>query len=108
MAKIVKAVKTFEILVNLVIGGTLSEVGIQGAVRSRLRAMIEVGRMLKRRFENILTYLRHRVTNAASESINSKIQWVKYTARGFRNKQNFANAIYFHCGGLDLAPDFAK
>ncbi len=78
------------------------------AVRSRLRPMIEVGRMLKRRFENIISYLRHRVTNAASESINAKIQWVKYTARGFRNKQNFANAIYFHCGGLDLAPDSTK
>lgn len=78
------------------------------AVRSRLQPMIEVGRMLKRRFENIITYLRHRVTNAASESINAKIQWVKYTARGFRNKQNFANAIYFHCGGLDLAPASTK
>ena len=43
-------------------------------------------------------------TNAASESINAKIQWVKYTARGFRNKKNFAAAILFHCGGLDLAP----
>jgi len=43
--------------------------------------MIEVGRMLKRRFENIITYLRHQVTNAASESINAKIHWVKYTAR---------------------------
>ena len=78
------------------------------AVRSRLKPMIEVGRMLQRRFENIITYLRHRVTNAASESINAKIQWVKYTARGFRNKQNFANAIYFHCGGLDLHPDSTK
>ena len=106
--KIVKAVKTIEILVNLVITGTLTEVGIQGAVRSRLKAMIEEGRMLRRRFENILTHLQHRVANAASESINSKIQWVKYTARGFRNKQNFANAIYFHCGGLDLAPDSTK
>jgi hypothetical protein len=55
--------------------------------------------MLKRRFENIITYLRHQITNAASESLNAKIQWVKYTARGFRNKQNFINAIYFHCGG---------
>ena len=54
------------------------------AVRSRLQPMIEMARMLKRRLENILTYLRHRITNAASESINSKIQWVKYTARGFR------------------------
>jgi transposase len=74
------------------------------AVRSRLAPMIEVARMLKRRLENVLTYLRHRITNAASESINSKIQWVKYTARGFRNKENFRTAIYFHCGGLDMAP----
>jgi transposase len=78
------------------------------AARSRLQPMVEVARMLKRRFENIITYLRHRITNAASESINAKIQWVKYTARGFRNKQNFIHAIYFHCGGLDLAPETTK
>jgi transposase len=74
------------------------------ATRSRLRPMIEKARMIKRRFENIVTYLRHGITNAASESINSKIQWVKYTARGFRSKTNFITAIYFHCGGLDLMP----
>jgi transposase len=74
------------------------------AMRSRLQPMMEAGRLLKRRLENILTYLHHRITNAASESINSKIQWVKYTARGFRNKRNFQTAIYFHCGGLDLVP----
>src|SRR5215831_9876642 len=45
--------------------------------------------MLKRRFENIVTYGKHGITNAASESINSKIEWVKYTARGSRNKTNF-------------------
>ena len=78
------------------------------AVRSRLPPMIETARMLKRRFENIITYLRHPITNAASESINAKIQWVKYTARGFRNKQNFVHAIYFHCGGLDLTPEATK
>ena len=33
-----------------------------------------------------------------------RIQWVKAMARGFRNQQNFINAIYFHCGGLDMAP----
>lgn len=74
------------------------------ALRSRLKAMIAVARMLRRRFENIITYLRHRITNAASESINAEIHWLKYTARGSRNKQNFIHAIYFHCGGLDLAP----
>jgi transposase len=55
--------------------------------------MLEKARMLKRRFENVVTYLKHRITNAASESLNSKIQWVKYTARGFRNKANFVTAI---------------
>ncbi|HBY62187.1 MAG TPA: ISL3 family transposase, partial [Solibacterales bacterium] len=46
------------------------------AARSRLEPMIDVARMLKRRFENIITYLKHRITNASSESINAKIQWV--------------------------------
>jgi len=43
------------------------------------------------------------VTNAASES-NAKIQWVKYTARGFRNQQNFITASYFHCGASTWRP----
>jgi len=59
-------------------------------------------------YANIISYLEHRITNAASESLNAKIQWVKYTARGFRNKQNFIHAIYFDCGGLDLAPSSTK
>ena len=74
------------------------------AVRCRLKPMVEKARMIQRRLVNIITYLRLRITNAASESINSKIQWVKYTARGFRSKKNFVTAIYFHCGGLDLMP----
>jgi transposase len=74
------------------------------AMRSRRRPMLEVARMLMRRSANIVTYIRHRITNPASESITAKIQWVKYTARGFRNKRNFATAILFHCGALDLVP----
>jgi transposase len=50
--------------------------------------------MLKRRFDNIVTYLKHRITNAARESINYKVQWVNYTPRGFRNKNNFITAIW--------------
>ena len=73
------------------------------ATHSRLKPVIDVARMLKRRLPNILTYLTHRITNATSESINAKIQWVKYSARGFRNKRNFQTAIYFHCGGLDMS-----
>ena len=36
--------------------------------------MIEKARMLKTHLPNILTYLRHRITNATAEGLNSKIQ----------------------------------
>jgi transposase len=74
------------------------------ASHSRLTPIVEKARMLKSHLANVLTYLKHPITNALSESLNAKIQWVKYTARGFRNFDNFVAAIYFHCGGLDLAP----
>jgi transposase len=74
------------------------------ATHSRLQPMIDKAKMLKNRLANMLTYLKHNITNAMSEGLNSRIQWVKYTARGFRNVDNFIKAIYFHCGGLSLAP----
>lgn len=74
------------------------------ATHSRLGPMIKVARMLKRHLENILTYLTHRVTNAVTEGLNSRIQWIKYSSRGFRNREAFKAAILFHCGGLDLEP----
>ena len=44
-------------------------------------------------------------TNALAESANAKIQWIKRMAYGFRNRERFRNAIYFHCGGLNFYPD---
>jgi hypothetical protein len=64
--------------------------------------------MLKWRFENIVTYLRHRITNASSESINAKIQRAKCTAGGCRNKQNFVHAIYFEGVGFGGSVCFRK
>lgn len=64
----------------------------------------EVALTLQRHWRNIRTYFTHSITNAGSESMNSKIQKVKAMARGFRNRERFRNAIYFHCGGLDLFP----
>jgi transposase len=74
------------------------------ATHGRLKPMVRVAQMLKERIGNVLSYVTHGITNALSESLNAQIQWVKYTARGFRNWDNFAAAIYFHCGGLDLSP----
>jgi transposase len=49
-------------------------------------------------------YITHRITKAVTERLNAKIQWIKYSSRGFRDRERFKRAIYFHCGGLDLDP----
>ena len=74
------------------------------AVRCRLKPMVEAARTLKNYLDGILTYFEHRITNAVSEGINSKIQTIKKRAYGFRNPENFKTAIFFHCGGLQLYP----
>ena len=49
------------------------------ANRSRLPQVRRVARMLRSHLPNVLTFFAHRVTNAVSEGVNSKIQTVKKT-----------------------------
>jgi transposase len=74
------------------------------ATHSRLAPMIEAARTIQRRLHNVLTYFEHRVTNAVAEGLNSKVATIQKRACGFRNRDHFKIAIYFHCGGLSLYP----
>ena len=74
------------------------------ATHSRLPPVIETARMIPRHLPNVMTFFAHRLTNAVTEGLNSKIQTIKKMACGFRNREHFKTAIYFHCGGLDLYP----
>jgi transposase len=65
---------------------------------------LRTAKIIQRDLANVLTYVEHRITNAVSEGLNSKIQRIKKMAYGFRNREHFKTAIYFHCGGLDLYP----
>jgi len=78
------------------------------ATHSRLAPIIKAAKTLKDHLANILTYFKHRITNATAEGLNSKIQMVKEMACGFRNREHYKLAIYFHCGGLDLYPRFQE
>ena len=73
-------------------------------MRCRLEPMKRVARMIKRHYTGVINAATSQITNAHSERINEKIQWIKRTARGFRNRARFRDAIYFHLGGLDLYP----
>lgn len=74
------------------------------ATHSRLTPIIDAAKTLKRHLANLMTYFTHRITNATAEGINSKIQTIKLMACGYRNRDHYKTAIYFHCGGLDLYP----
>jgi len=78
------------------------------ATHSRLAPIIKAAKTIKVHLPNILTYFKHRMTNAVAEGLNSKIQMVKETACGFRNRDHYKTAIYFHCGGLDLYPELVS
>jgi transposase len=74
------------------------------ATHSRLKPVIESAKTLRRHFEGIIAYLKHHITNAVSEGLNSKIQSIKANARGFGNFEHYRIAILFHCGKLSLYP----
>lgn len=78
------------------------------AIRSRLEPVKRVARMIRKHWEGVMNAVTRNVTNARAEGINSQIQWIKRMAAGYRNRENFRNAIYFHLGGLDLYPETLK
>jgi transposase len=64
-----------------------------------------VARMIKKHLDGIVTAVVTGATNARAEGFNTMIQKLKRDARGFRNRDRFRAAIYFHLGGLDLYPN---
>ena len=78
------------------------------ASRCRLEPMKRVARMIRGHWDGVMNAATNLITNARSESTNATIQSLKRRACGYRNRENFRNAIYFHLGGLDLYPETLK
>jgi transposase len=70
--------------------------------RSALKPMIKVKNLIVRHKKNLLNYFRHRTTNAVSEGLNSKIQLIKASTRGFYSFESYRTRILFYCGKLDM------
>ena len=77
---------------------------LRWALRCRLRPMCKAARTIRKYLEGILTAITAGVTNALTEGMNARIQELKRRACGYRNRERFRHAIYFHLGGLDLRP----
>ncbi len=81
---------------------------ISWAMHSGLEPIKKAARTIRDKLWGIINAIVLRVTNAGAESQNAKIQRIKHQACGFRNRERFKNAIYFHCGALDLYPRTAS
>lgn len=75
------------------------------ALRCRLPPMRKVALTIKAHLWGILNAIVLKQSNGHAEGMNSRIQRIKQRAFGFRNKERFRNAIYFHLGGLELYPE---
>lgn len=73
--------------------------------RSRLPAMVKLAKTIRKHLWGIINAIVLDANNGKSESMNSRIQKVKARSHGFRNRERFRNAIYFHLGDLNLYPD---
>ena len=74
------------------------------AAHSRLKPVCDAAKKLKRHLQGMIAAVLYGISNSATEGLNSKIEVVKRSACGYRNKDNFRTAILFHCGKLDLMP----
>lgn len=55
---------------------------------------------MNKHFTGIINFVESRVTNGLLEGINSKIQFIKRAARGYRNTENFKRMILFAFNAL--------
>jgi transposase len=75
----------------------------RGVKRSKLEPLKKVADMLANRLWGLLNYLKHRITNAASEGMNSLVARVIANARGLRSFSRLRVRVLFFLGKLDLA-----
>jgi hypothetical protein len=66
--------------------------------------MIKVEENVKRHLWGILSFVKHPITNAASEAADSKIQSLRYSAQGGANIASPGTQVLFHLGRVQLTP----
>jgi transposase len=76
------------------------------ALRSRLVPLRKFVGTIRSHFQNIITFVNRRITNAAAEGLNRIIRMVKNRASGFRSVDAFIDLIYLTVGDVDIPASF--
>jgi len=74
------------------------------ASRSRLPAFIRVGRTIREHLDDIVAYIRWRLTNGVVEGLGNKARLATRRAYGFHSAAAAIAMIMLCCTGLDLQP----
>ncbi len=72
-------------------------------MRSRVKPMKQVARMIRKHFDGIIAWARTRQTNGFLEAINSLFQSAKRRVRGYGNFETIRNVIFLIAGKLDFS-----
>jgi transposase len=74
------------------------------ASRSRLLPFVRVARTIRKHLDDIVAYVRCRLTNGLVEGFNTKARLATRRAFGFHSAQAVLAMIMLCCSGLHLAP----
>lgn len=72
------------------------------ASRSRVPAMIDAARTIRRHWNGVLRWFTSKISNGILEGINSLIQAAKAKARGYRSTRNLIAMTYLIAGRLEF------
>jgi len=72
------------------------------ATHSRLEPIIKAAKTIRRHWSGVINFIDSKVTNGLLEGLNSSIQSLKKSARGYQNTKNFMTMIYLRLGQLQI------
>lgn len=75
---------------------------VTSARRSRLDPLKKFANTVMDHFDNIVSFIETRLTNAVAEGLNRVIRMAKNRASGFRGLDPFADIIYLIAGDVDI------
>jgi len=74
------------------------------ASRSKLQPFVRLARTIRKHRDDILRYIKLRLTNAVVEGINNRIRVIARVAYGFHKPSALISWIYLCCAGIPLNP----
>ncbi len=72
------------------------------ATHSRLEPIIKTAIAIKKHWNGVINFIDLKVTNGLLEGLNSSIQALKKSGRGYQNTQIFMTMIYLRLGQLQF------